>query len=131
MLELKNFVIDNPKYILWIHPVFNLLIPASFMTSTVKEANSPLTNITKSFVNLNFSKENPDQKNEKKKIVEKYIDSLLEGEVMGEIISTYHTPALKLSEPSDSWGFMINNIQPEQMVLSSVDSFKLFKRLNK
>jgi len=126
--KLRDQVNEKPKYITGVQITFNLLLPKTFM-ETALEANSPFANIKKSFVNLNFSKENPDQKNEKKKQVENFINELSEGNRRGEIIATYNTPALKLSEPSDSWGFMHNNVQVDSFVLSSKDSFLLFKEL--
>lgn len=127
--ELKEEVNKNPKLIIYINLVFNLIIGSSDMKALTKEYSSPLTNLNKSFVNLNFSKENPDIKNKLSKKIESYLTELIKGDIVCEISATYHTPALKYGEESDSWGFMLNNVQAEAFVLSFNDIVKIYNSL--
>lgn len=126
--DLKEYVNKNPKLILHVQPVFNLMLSPEYMKNALNEV-SPFSNIEKSFVSLNFSKENPDQKTKKKEIVSSFIKELANGENKGEVITIYHTPAIKLSEESESWGFMNNNVQMEQMILSYNDTYNLYQEL--
>jgi len=128
--NLKDFVNANPRFRFIIQPSFNLLLTHAFMTAAKDDSKSPFSNLVKSFVNLNFSKENPDEKASKKAILSNYLAQLSKGDIPGEIICTYNTPSLKISEESDSWGFMPNNVQVDQMILSSVDSLILYKKLD-
>jgi len=128
LLDIKIFVNKNKKYMLFIEPVFNLLVPVSYFDEALKKT-SPLAKIKDTFVNLNFSKENPEEKSDKKKKIEKILKDISNGNRKSEIIGIYNTPALKISEPSDSWGFILNNLQEDSLVLSSIDTFKLFKEI--
>jgi uncharacterized protein YihD (DUF1040 family) len=130
ILELKDFILKNPKHSLNIQYVFNLLLTPTFIEESISKNTSPFSKLKDTFVNLNFSKEDPDKKNDKKEIVKQYIEDLKNGNIRGEIIGTYHTPALKLSEPSDSWGFMTNNVQLDSFILSSIDTLKLYKKIS-
>ena len=113
----------------YISPKLKLTLSKEYMTSTVAKENNPLMTLSKAIVNLNKSKEDPDIKAKYREQLERYINSLLEGNKKGEMISVYHTPAIKISEEPESWGFMVNNVQEGNFVLSSGDSFKLLNLL--
>lgn len=130
--NLKDIVNQNPRLIVSLNIVFNLILSASDIKKILAGAKnpSPLVNLSKTLVNLNFSKENPSTKSGLSSVIDVYLKSLLQGEITGEILSIYHTPALRYGETSDSWGFMSNNIQVESFVLSMNDTIEIFKKLS-
>ncbi len=129
-LELiKEKINKNPKLIIYVNLVFNMLLNKNDIKSLIDTKSNPMVNLSKSFVNLNFSKENPDVKNKLSLITKNIIDEMLRGERECSINAIYHTPALRLDEVPTSWGFMTNNIQSESFVLSSKDTMNLYKEL--
>ena len=129
-LDLINYVNSNPKSLIHINLVLNLPLSDKDFKKIVKEKPSPLTNMRKSFVNLNYSKEDPETKEDLGKIVDSFIDDILDGRRRGEILTTYFTMPVSLTEEPSSWGFMSNNIQREAFVLSLLDTIELSKVLD-
>lgn len=127
--KLKEKINLNPKLIIYINLVFNIFMNKNDMKAILETKSNPMLNLTKSFVNLNFSKENPDKKEKLSGIIKNIIEEELKAEKECEINAIYHTPAIKIGEESNSWGFMLNNVQTESFVLSFDDTMKIYKSL--
>ena len=126
--KLEVLVEEDPKLILSVHLKLNLLLNPSYF-NTIE--NSPFKTFPDTFVNLNFSKIDPPEKEKLKEILRKVNNKMKLGEMDFEINAIYNTPALKLSEDPTSWGFMTDNLQSTSFILSSKDSTILIKDLEK
>lgn len=126
--KLLEVVRENKKLILSINLRFNLMIKPNYFNHS---ESSPFSNFDTTLVNLNFSKIDPPEKEKLKTILRNKKIKMKEGEIPFELNGVYNTPALKLSEEPNSWGFMQDNIQSSSLVLSSRDSTILVKSLEK
>jgi hypothetical protein len=122
--RLVNLIKSTPKLLTVIQIELNLIISPKLLEGAF-DKTSPFTQLPKSMVALNKSKENPDVKENLRESISAQLKLMAAGEINFELNSIYHTPALRLSEDPDSWGFMENNIQIENLVLSISDTAKL------
>lgn len=122
--KLVEMIKAKPVMLTYVQIEFNLILSNKFMEAAL-EKNSPFTALSKSLVSLNKSKENPDVKATMNANIVTQLKMMAIGDLPCEINSIYHTPALKLSEEPDSWGFMENNVQVDNFVLSTADTIKL------
>ena len=131
LTTLKEKVNENPKLLIDINLGINLMIQGNDFKKMVQEKDNPLKNISKSFVNLNFSKENPDVKQAYSSEIETELNNMIVGNIPCEINAIYFIPTESILKESTSWGFMTNNIQRESFILSSEDVLKLNTLLTK
>lgn len=128
--ELIEYINANPKSLIDINLTFNLVIDDKEFKKMAIEKSNPLTNLKNSIVNLNYSKEDPETKEQLKLIVADYLEDIFTGKRRGEILTTYFTIPSTLTEESPSWGFMSNNLQREAFVLSLEDTLSVSKVLD-
>lgn len=126
--KLLEIVENDNSLILYIYPKFNLLANKNYFKG-IEE--SPFSKFDETLINLNFSKLDPPEKKALKEVLKKEKEKMMVGEIKFSINGIYNTPALKLDEPSDSWGFMHDNIQSASFILSSRDTTLLVKKLEK
>lgn len=79
---------------------------------------SPLQTLRNAIVDLNFSKENPDVKKKLKEgVLNAFMVPLMNAQYNPKLLTVYNIPAADLSDKSDSYGFMINNIDFAKLTL--------------
>lgn len=119
-----GMVVSDSKILRFVQIEFNLILSPKLIEGAMDKV-SPFTQLPKSMVSLNMSKQNPDVKEAKRLEILNVLKEMAAGNIPSELNCIYHTPALKLSEEPTSWGFMENNIQVENLVLSMADTVKL------
>jgi len=106
-----------------------LITPEYFISDTFQD--SPFTKLEQSLVNLNFAKLDPSDKKFLRVMVKDKINLITNANFDCSISAIYQTPALKLSEEPDSWGFMTDNLQSASFILGSRSSAEIVKELEK
>ena len=128
MKELLLVLEEKPSLLLSIYIKLNLLLNKNYF-NTIED--SPFSKFDDTLVNLNFSKLDPPDKNKMKETLKRKKEKIKLGEIPFNLNAIYNTPALKLDEPSASWGFMHDNIQSASFILSSKDTTIFIKELEK
>jgi len=126
MKELLLEIEKDDTLLLSIFIKFNLLLNKNYFKGI---EDSPFSKFDETLVNLNFSKLDPPDKNKLKDSLKKKKEKMMLGEIPFNLNAIYNTPALKLDEPSESWGFMHDNVQSASFILSSKDTTILVKEL--
>jgi hypothetical protein len=114
----------NRKLILSIYLGLNLKMDVNNLRSIITSDTNPFMNLKNVVVNLGFSKEDPEIKNILKEYVSKKIDLMLSGVIDFELLTTYFIMP-------DTWGFMTNNIQVNNFILSARDTRILILELTR
>jgi len=126
--QLLEEIKKDQKLILSVHLRLSLMLkPVYFNTIET----SPFKTFDNTFVNLNFSKIDPPEKEKLKEKLRNKQDKMKKGLIPFELNAIYNTPGLKISEDADSWGFMQDNVQSSSFVLSSKDATVIIKELQK
>ena len=83
-------------------------------------------------INLNFNTENPDTKKVlKEEILKNYIQPLLNFEYNPKLLMTYNLISPNIFGESDSWGFMLNNLDFSKLTLGIDDQRKIIDYLKR
>lgn len=115
--QIKEEVNKNPKLIIILQLSLGMLIDAALWQKFCNELN-PLNNLKNTLINLTYSKQNPDVKEELSKIVDKRLREIAECRIPFEVEASYTC----LIENGDSWGYMTNNIGEKGLILSMKDT---------
>ena len=126
MKELLVALKEDTSLLRSVHIKLNLMLNKNYFKGI---EDSPFSKFDETLVNLNFSKLDPPDKNNLKSLLKKKKEKMMLGEIKFNLNAIYNTPALKLDEPSESWGFMHDNVQSQSFILSSRDTTILVKEL--
>jgi len=100
----------------------------SVMSENNEKGKSPVQIFRDGLINLNFSKENPNTKQMlKKHILEKYFMPMLSGNLDLKLLAVYNIVAPNILGESDSWGFMVNNIDFSKLTFGVNDIDQIYK----
>ena len=134
--EIKNLFIDDNLY-----QYFEAQLPLTIdkktflngMTSVdEKKGKSPIQKMRDAIINLNFNTENPDTKKVlKEEILKNYIQPLLNFEYNPKLLMTYNLISPNIFGESDSWGFMLNNLDFSKLTLGIDDQRKIIDYLKR
>jgi len=125
--QLKEYLNNNPAAFKEFKMELPILLPLEdfskgLLTVSEDSGKSPFQMFKEAFINLNYSKENPDIKKALKDFVLKsFIMRVINGSLDMRLLTTYNIPKGDLFGNSDSWGYMHNNIDYSKVTISKKD----------
>jgi len=91
---------------------------ANGLKTVGEHGKSPFQVLREALINLNFSKENPEVKKMlKDKLLNLFFMPIINAQYNPKMLSVYNIPAANLLGESDSWGFMVDNVDFSKLTL--------------
>jgi len=135
LTNLESLLISNPRDYRYFKSNIPLLLEQKFIKKAILEIDSekgksPLQTMSNAIPAINFSKENPNIKNAISKEIDNYLLQVTNGLIQCKLLATMSFPAPDIFNESESWGFLLNNIDTSKLTLSYRDSENLLSYLN-
>jgi len=130
LTQIKQLMKENGSF----YKFFKATLPLMYTAEKFKKAifeidanagKSSLQVMPNAITNLNFSKENPNIKNQIKESIQNHIQRISEGVEDFKILSTISFSAPNILGESDTWGFPIDNVAASKFTLSYNDTKKI------
>ena len=133
--EIKSFVEENNLY-KWIQMKLPLLIDTKTCKNGLyavqeNKGKSPFQNMRDAIVTLNFSAENPEVKHKiKEDILNISLKPIVNGEHNPKMLLTYNIVAADIFGESNSWGYMVNNVDFSKITLAIDEQNRIINYLS-
>lgn len=106
------------------------VLNAAINTIDNEKGKSPFQSMRDAIINLNFGSQNPERKKELKNIIYiNYLNPILEGKHIAKLLLTYNIVAPNIFGESDSWGYMVNNVDFSKLTLEISEQDRIIKYL--